>query len=211
MIPPALANPAWLTEDLRKNFARKRIAYDELSLIAVLENKASPRAQVYYAVIGLRDVGTERCIPALKRMLHYPMRDVKDTSILTIAHIAGPAETEFYIAALLDKKTQKTYPMSAIYFAADERAVPAVVECISAIRKKFDPARASAHAYLLGVAYLAKFPHCDRGIAGILNDCASLWRSLSHMDRMYLRQAIAIDVERLGVVPPLTTRPSPDS
>jgi hypothetical protein len=54
-----------------------------------------------------RDVGTTRSIPALKELLHCPMQDVKDCSLLTIAHIAGPAETEFFVQALDDERTKK--------------------------------------------------------------------------------------------------------
>jgi len=41
-------------------------------------------------------------LPALKAKLHYPMQDVSAASILTIAHIAGPFETDCYAKALLD-------------------------------------------------------------------------------------------------------------
>jgi hypothetical protein len=33
------------------------------------------------------------------------MQDVRDCSLLTIAHIAGAAETDFFLEALADKKT----------------------------------------------------------------------------------------------------------
>jgi hypothetical protein len=53
------------------------------------------------------------------------LQDVKDCSLLTIAHIAGASETPFYLEALADKGSRKAYPMWAIEVAADERAVPA--------------------------------------------------------------------------------------
>jgi hypothetical protein len=55
------------------------------------------------------------------------MQDVKATSILTIAHIAGARETPFYAQALLDPGYPlKDYAMWAAEEPADERAVDAV-------------------------------------------------------------------------------------
>lgn len=168
--------------------ARKHVAYDEPSLIRVLDNPQSGRMQVYWAVGALRDVGTQRCIPALKRMLHYPMRDVKDCSILTIAHIAGATETPFYIDALRDKRTQKAFPMWAIYDAADERAVPAVIEYLLQNRKPFDPKRTLVQTHMCGVAYLAKFNGSDARIQQIITDFKSRWAALPLQEQSMLLQ-----------------------
>ena len=176
-------NDAESTADFKKSLARKRIGYDEPSLINVLENESSGKMLVYYAVLGLRDVGTGRCIPALKRMLHYPKQDVKDCSILTISHIAGAAETEFYVSALTDKRTRKTYPMWAMLDAADERAVPAVIEYLRRNRNNFDLKGMIAGTYMMGIAYLAKFRSADDRIEGILTDFRSLWESIPSFDR----------------------------
>lgn len=168
--------------------ARKHVAYDEPSLIRVLDNLQSGRMQVYWAVGGLRDVGTQRCIPALKRMLHYPMRDVKDCSILTIAHIAGTTETPFYIDALRDKNTQKAFPMWAIHDAADERAVPAVIEYLLQNRKPYDPNRTLVQTHMCGVAYLAKFNGSDARIEQIIRDFKSRWAALPSQEQRMLLQ-----------------------
>src|SRR5262249_50185300 len=91
---------------------------------------------VYWGVLALRDVGTARSIPVLKSLLHYPMQDVKDCSLLTIAHIAGASETPFYVEALADRRTRKVYPMWAIEVAADHRAEPVVLEFVKAVFEK---------------------------------------------------------------------------
>jgi hypothetical protein len=72
---------------------------------AILEAIKTPRSKydVYWGVLALRDVGTARAVPVLKGLLHYPMQDVKDCSLLTIAHIAGASETDFYLSALTEK------------------------------------------------------------------------------------------------------------
>ena len=56
------------------------------------------------------------------------MRDVKSTSILTIAHIAGASETLFFAEALLSPSyREKGYAMWALRDAADGRAVESVL------------------------------------------------------------------------------------
>ena len=52
-------------ETIIQHFKRKRINFDEDSLISVLQN-SNKKYDIYWAVIGLRDVGTEKCIPYLK-------------------------------------------------------------------------------------------------------------------------------------------------
>ena len=86
------------------------------------------------------------------------MQDVKDCSLLTIAHIAGASETEFYLSALTERGSRKIYPMWAIEVAADDRAIPLVIEFVNAALKKAvrsarpDP----GDAYLSGLKYLAR-------------------------------------------------------
>jgi hypothetical protein len=188
------------TATIRQMLARKGIAYDEASLIGVLDNPRSGRMQVYWAVAALGDVGTQKCIPALKRMLHYPMRDVKDCSIVTIAHIAGAAETQFYIDALRDKRTQKSYPMWAIYDAADERAVPAVIEYLLRDRKRFDPNGTAVQTYTCGITYLAKFQRNDPRIEELVTDFKKRWAELASRERTTLLQMIPWNVELARVL-----------
>jgi len=148
------------------HFRKRRVTVTEDGVLALL---ASPQSKydVYYGVLALRDVGTLRSIPLLKELLHYPMQDVKDCSLLTIAHIAGAAETEFFLQALADKRTKKSYPMWAIACAGDERALPAVVAFVNAALKKAARPRPAdpGDAYLHGVKYLVRMgfdrPECD--------------------------------------------------
>ena len=137
---------------------RRRILPIEEELLRVLEEPKTKR-DVYWAVIGLRDVGSPRCIPALKTKLHYPLQDVKDCVLLTIAHIAGEAETPFYVQALQDKRTRKTYPMWAIAVAGDDRAVAPVAEYVTTVLKKVRRSSSPnpGDAYLKGLEFLARF------------------------------------------------------
>lgn len=135
-MPPGcfrLTDDAW--QMVCAHFRRRRILPVEEELLGVLE--ASERqADVYWAVIGLRDVGSARAVPALKAKRHYPMQDVKDCILLTIAHLVGEAETPFYIEALKDKRSRKDYPMWAIEVAGDERAIGPVADYVGGILRK---------------------------------------------------------------------------
>src|SRR5262249_4232148 len=102
---------------------------------------------------------------ALKAKLHYPMQDVKDCSMLTIAHLAGAAETSFYVEALRDKKTRKAYPMWAIRDAADTGAIDAVLEYVTLglkkLRKGADPGEAFGSATEYPVKFRSKDPRIE--------------------------------------------------
>jgi hypothetical protein len=161
---------------------------------AILEAIKAPRSKydVYWGVLALRDVGTPRAVPFLKTLLHYPMRDVKDCAVLTIAHIAGASETDFYLSALTEKGSHKTYPMWAIEVAADARAIPIVVEFVDSVLKK--AARTSGgdpgDAYLSGLKYLARMgldrPECSPTVALL----RKAWANLPEGHRTALRSAL---------------------
>src|SRR5262249_12239858 len=112
---------------IEHHFRRKNLQWSEPYFLDVLAN-STQKHDVYWAVIALRDCGTSAAIPALKAKLTYPMKDVKCVSMLTIAHIAGAAETECYTESLLDAAyPEKGYAMWAVNDAADDRAVEGVL------------------------------------------------------------------------------------
>jgi hypothetical protein len=158
-VPPgcfALTDEDW--ELVAAHFRRRHILPVEEELIRVLDDPKS-KQDVYWAVIALRQVGSLRCIPALKAKLHYPMQDVKDCVLLTIAHLAGEAETPFYVHALEDKRTRKSYPMWAIEVAGDERAVDPVARYVTGVLKKSPPPSAgfAGETYIKALQFLAQF------------------------------------------------------
>jgi len=111
--------------------------------------------EVYWAILALRKYGTERSIPVLKKLLHFPKQDVKACSILTIAQIAGAAQSETYAKALLDPKyPEKGYALWAIHAAADERAIDAVAKYIKSNLSKIRRDKLSIGTYGMGVEYL---------------------------------------------------------
>jgi hypothetical protein len=183
-------NDDFIRKLIDEHFRRRKVVLDEDEMLRAI---ASPRSKrdVYWAVLALRDCGTARCIPALKDLLHYPMQDVKDCSLLTIAHIAGAAETPFYMAALADKKTRKGYPMWAIQVAADERAVPDVLAFVdTALRKASRSTAASPDdAYVYGCRFLARIGVAPDALAAILTKLRSVWAQLPSDHRRSLRAA----------------------
>ena len=108
------------------HFAKRRIPLTEDAILDALR-AARSKWDVYWGVIALRDFGTARSIPVLKNLTRYPMQDVKDCAVLTIAHIAGASETPFFLEALAAKGSHKAYPMWAIAVAGDDRAFSRVV------------------------------------------------------------------------------------
>ena len=173
------------------HFRKRRTPLTEDAILDAIKEPRS-RFDVYWGVLALRSVGTARSIPALKGLLHYPMQDVKDCSLLTIAHIAGASETPFFLEALADTRTRKAYPMWAIEVAADERAIPAVVAFVNAaLRKAARPRPADpGDAYIRGLKYLARVgidrPECQSAI-GLLHKA---WAGLPAGHRTALRTAL---------------------
>jgi hypothetical protein len=77
---------------LRRYFRLKDRDPDEEFLLQVIAEQKN-KYRVYWALLALRDCGTDKSLPVLKTLFFYPMQDVKCVAILTIAHIAGSRET----------------------------------------------------------------------------------------------------------------------
>lgn len=120
----------------RKYFKSRKIEYSEDALIHVLNN-SKRRYDIYWATIALREIGTLKCIEPLKKLSSYPMQDVKCTSILTIAIIAGSGETSFYASALLDPKyKEKGYALWALLECGNALGVAAVIDHLNKTLKR---------------------------------------------------------------------------
>jgi hypothetical protein len=134
---------------------KKRLEWTEDYFLSMLES--SRKSDVWRAVVALRECGTVKSIPHLKKLLYHTTEDVKCTSILTIAHISREKETSFYAEALLDPKyREKVYAMWAIDDAADERAVKAVVDYFNKNKSKLKADKLRPDLIIHGVRYLAR-------------------------------------------------------
>lgn len=173
------------------HFRKRRTPLSEDAILGAITSRRS-KHDVYWGVLALRDVGTTRSIPALKELLHYPMQDVKDCSLLTIAHIAGASETPFYLDALAEKGSRKAYPMWAIEVAADERAVPAIIDFVNAaLRKALRPKPTDpGDAYVSGLKYFARLGFDRPEIQSSLDLLERAWASLPEGHRTVLRTAL---------------------
>jgi HEAT repeat protein len=122
---------ASIADELRK----QQLDFTETAMIRVLEDDDYTKYLKWKAAIGLRDCGTEHCIPALKAMLDYPNEDVKSSAILTISHIGGDKELDFLTSLLDRKKLRKGPVLLAIKAIDNKQAVPAVIGYLSATLK----------------------------------------------------------------------------
>lgn len=173
------------------HFRKRRTPLTEDGILEAIRT-ARGKYDVYWGVLALRDVGTARSVPVLKELLDYPMQDVKDCSILTIAHIAGASETLFYVEALVRKGSRKTYPMWAIQVAADERALPVVVDLVNAaLRKALRPTTSDpGDAYVSGLKYFARLGYDRPEIQSSLDFLRKAWAYLPEGHRIELRAAL---------------------
>lgn len=155
-------------ETIIKHFAKKKINFDEESLINVMK-ESQHKYDVYWAVIGLRGVGTYKCIPYLKSLKNFPKQDVKDCLLLTIAHISGAKETPFYVEVLTEKGTKKDYAMWAIKDCADERALQAVINYLVEVFKKWRQPKCIyvGDAYTDGLIYLSRYYDKEKSVKDV--------------------------------------------
>ena len=167
---------------IERHFRRKDLHWTEEYFIAALD---SPKKHdVYWATIALRDCGTMRCVPALSSKLSYPMKDVKCTSLLTIAHIARAVETPLYAKALLDPAyPEKTYAMWAIRDAADERAVDSVLAYFRKNRAKILRGELYNATLPDGIEYLSRHAATQPAIHEFFADIRRAWASLGAGER----------------------------
>lgn len=171
------------TRDMIKDhFRRKNLVWTEDYFFAALES--SQKNDVYWATIALRDCGTTRCVDALKAKLNYPMKDVKCTSILTIAHIARASETPFYAQALLSPiYKEKTYAMWAIQDAADARAVAPVLTYFKKNRAKLLRGKLVNATLADGIEYLYRHSLGNPDASEFFEQIRNAWSALASGER----------------------------
>jgi hypothetical protein len=175
---------------IRKHFRRKNLEWSEDYFIQVLET-SSHKYDIYWAILALRDCGTSKPVPALKAKIHYPMRDVMSTSILTIAHIAGAAESSFYGEALLDPKyPEKGYAMWAIRVAADQRAAEAVLSYFRKNMSKIRRGKLYNATLPDGLEYLQRYLETQPGVSEFFQQIDACWESLAEGERQEILKRV---------------------
>ncbi len=180
----------FLRETIKQHFRRKSLEWTEDYFLDVLAT-SSNKYDVYYAVIALRDCGSTKSVPALKDKLHYPMQDVKCTSILTIAHIAGARETELYVNTLLDPAYRdKAYAMWAIFDAADSRAIEGVLAYFRKNLAKMRSGKLAIEILLYGLQYLQKFVAKEPSVSEIFSEVKKSWNLLAEDNRKLIAEHV---------------------
>ena len=167
----AFDNSAYCSENCRAHFSKRNIPFTEDAMISLLE-RAENKWDVLEAIIALREIGTEKAIPALKRAIYFPMSDVKCTSMLTIAKIAGAIETTFFASALEDKKyPEKGYALWALQEVGDVRGLDAVITFLTAALKrapKANPSGCFFRSVKFGLLYISRFNNSDVRVKAVL-------------------------------------------
>ena len=92
----------WMLE----HFKKKGIAFNESSMISILNNENSSFYTKQQAGIALREIGTTNSLKALKKCINLGNKDLQAISILTIAQIGNKESTEFILSLLKEKRIQ---------------------------------------------------------------------------------------------------------
>lgn len=125
---------------------------------------------------ALSRVGSEASIPALTRLVHHPIDDVKGSALNALSVVGDQSLTPVYLDALSDRSwTAKWYAMAAIHRKGDERAIRPVAE---RLRKALSRERKTATAGWSEAMYALDFlrrwretdPICDHTIEWVRSE-----------------------------------------
>ena len=171
---------------IERHFRKRGFAWSEDFFLSVL-NEPRSKHDVYWSALGLRKVGSPRCIPILVSLLAYPMKDVKCVAILTIAHIGGATVTPLLADALISPTyREKGYAMWAILDAADDRAISAVLQYFSKNRTKLRAGKLDAFGD--GTRYLAKFTSSNAEARAFIEEIPNYWSRIPEGTRQEIQK-----------------------
>lgn len=100
-----------------------------------LLKRTSNEYDIYYITLLLHKIGTQKSVPALRRLLEHHRQDVKSLAFAAMADIEKEKEAMFYQRYLL-RGQLKFEAMEAIYKYADEKAIQAVTARITELLSK---------------------------------------------------------------------------
>jgi hypothetical protein len=181
---------------IERHFRRRGFVWSEDFFLSIL-NAPRSKHDVYWSAIGLRKVGTESSIPVLLKFLTYPMQDVKAVSILTIAHIGRANVTPLLADALLNPKyREKFYAMWAIFDAADERAISAVLDYFAKNRAKLRAGKLDAFGH--GLQYLSRFVDTMPTVRTFIDEVPTYWDRLPQGTRVEMKKHLPELVEQIA-------------
>jgi hypothetical protein len=112
-------------EDDASYFRKLGVKYEAGALIDLLRRE-KPRSAMPVACHSLGDMDAKQAVPVLKTLADYPVEDVKATSVLAVARLAGSEETAWLVECLSRKGTLKSYVLWALAAVGDPAAYGAV-------------------------------------------------------------------------------------
>jgi hypothetical protein len=87
-------------------FRKLGVKYEADALIDLLKRE-KPKSAMPVACHSLADLNAKHAIPVLKTLAEYPVQDVKATSVLAVARLAGSDETPWLVECLSRKRTNR--------------------------------------------------------------------------------------------------------
>ena len=152
--------PNWTLDDtddtgaISEYFHNEKIPFTEATMINCLKMKRN-KYEIYWAVLALRMLGTQKAIQHLKEVTTYKNLDVQGASVLTIAYLAEGSENEYLASLLLNKDFKaKWYSVVSFNHKPDGKAVPYAAEYGF---KTIKSSKNKPEAGSLIVEYLARF------------------------------------------------------
>jgi hypothetical protein len=144
-----------ITLSMRAYFARLRVPYEPDALIDLLRDR-KPKSAMPIACKSLADMGAVHAVPFLKELADFPAADVKATSVLSVARLAGRKETAWLLECLAKKGTDKGYVLWALAAVSDPIALPAVLEWFKKNLRLLEkhPEKAGHGSIIFAAAYL---------------------------------------------------------
>jgi hypothetical protein len=150
-------------------FRKLGVKYEADALIELLKRE-KPKSAMPIACHSLADLNARHAVPVLKTLADYPVEDVKATSVLAVARLAGGDETPWLVECLARKGTLKSYVLWALASIGDPAAYGAVKAWFEKQLRKLerDPAVNPGGA-VFAVAYLEQMTDDHPEVTGLLD------------------------------------------
>jgi hypothetical protein len=151
-------------------FRKLGVKYEAEALIDLLKRE-KPKSAMPVACHSLADLNAKHAVPILKTLADYPVQDVKATSVLAVARLAGSEETPWLVECLARKGTEKGYVLWALAAVGDPAAYGAVKAWFEKQLRKLErePTGDSVGKVVFAVAYLEQMTEHHPEVTGLLH------------------------------------------
>jgi len=194
---PAAAMLLPYEESLRDDmsyFRKLGVKYEADALIDLLKRE-KPKSAMPVACHSLADLNAKHAVPVLKTLADYPVEDVKATSVLAVARLAGSEETPWLVECLSRKGTLKGYVLWALAAVGDPAAYKAVKVWFEKHLRRLErnPTGDSRGNVVFAVAYLEQMTEHHPEVTGLLDQFkvvapqlpGNVRSELAHFTRMF--------------------------